>query len=110
LFCVCSFQRPAPDHRPPGFLVSPFRFRARPGPGPGADFALARRLFHLLGKVATNRNHVYVGYPGYEVITVFEKGGTCWLGHDAIRWAREDPKRLLAMHTSGRGGHRPMEE
>lgn len=27
------------------------------------DFAIARRLFHLLGKVATNRNQVYVGYP-----------------------------------------------
>jgi len=36
---------------------------------------MARRLFHLLGKVATNCNQVYVGYPGYEVITVFEKGG-----------------------------------
>lgn len=76
------------------------------------DFAMARRLFHLLGKVATNRNQVYVSYPGYEVITVFEKGGqgSVWLGHDAIRWAREDPRRLLTMHASGRGGIRPMDD
>ncbi|HLO75375.1 MAG TPA: hypothetical protein VK196_02840 [Magnetospirillum sp.] len=76
------------------------------------DFTMARRLFHLLGKVATNRNQVYVSYPGYEVITVFEKGGqgSVWLGHDAIRWAREDPRRLLTMHPSGRGGMRPMDD
>ncbi|MGE5504633.1 MAG: hypothetical protein ACM31L_09440 [Actinomycetota bacterium] len=74
------------------------------------DFAIARRLFYLLGKVATNRKQLYVGYPDYEVRTVFEKGSTHWLGFDAIRWAREDPKRLLAMHTSGRGGIRPMDE
>ncbi len=71
---------------------------------------MARRLLYLLGKVATNRNHVYVGYPGYQVITVFEKGGTCWLGHDAIRWAREDPRRLLTMDAASRGGLRPMDD
>ncbi|MGE5477605.1 MAG: hypothetical protein ACM3Q1_13180 [Bacteroidales bacterium] len=74
------------------------------------DFAMARRLFHLLGKVATNRNQVYVSYPGYEVITVFEKGGSLWMGHDAIRWAREDSRRLLTIHPSGRGGTRPMDD
>jgi hypothetical protein len=74
------------------------------------DFTIARRLFYLLGKIATNRNQVYVGYPGYKVHTVFEKGGSNWLGFDAIRWAREDPKRLLAMHPSGQGGMRPMDD
>ena len=100
-------MRPADDQRPEHIQTTDIQCSCRPDHK--EDFTMARRLFTLLGKVATNRNHVYVGYPGYEVVTVFEKGGTRWLGHDAIRWAREDSRRLLTMHPSGRGGLRPME-
>ncbi|HLO75373.1 MAG TPA: hypothetical protein VK196_02830 [Magnetospirillum sp.] len=99
-----SADRQRPEH------IDPLEIDVSCRPHRKEDFAMARRLFHLLGKVATNRNQVYVSYPDYEVVTVFEKGGTLWMGHDAIRWAREDPLRLLTMHPSGRGGIRPMDD
>jgi len=100
---------PADNTRPERIDCLEIDFGCRPDHK--EDFALARRLYRLLGKVATNHRQVYVSYPGYQVLTSYEKGGfgAVWLGHDAIRWAREDPKRLLTMHPSGRGGHRPME-
>ncbi|MBX9634195.1 MAG: hypothetical protein K2X44_04365 [Magnetospirillum sp.] len=100
--------RPADECRPERISATEIDVSCRPHRK--EDFAMARRLFHLLDKIATNRHQVYVSYPGYEVATVFEKGGSLWMGHDAIRWAREDPRRLLAMHTSGRGGIRPMDD
>lgn len=99
---------PADGRRPE--RIDPLNIQCSCRPHRKEDFAMARRLFHLLGKIATNRKQAYVGYPGYEVRTVFENGRGVWLGHDAIRWAREDPKRLLAMHTSGMGGMRPMDD
>lgn len=99
---------PANEQRPE--RIDSFEIQCSCRPHRKEDFTMARRLFYLLGKVATNRNQVYVGYPDYEVITVFEKGGGVWLGHDAIRWAREDPRRMLTMHASGRGGLRPMDD
>lgn len=101
-------MRPADADRPERISATQIDVSCRPHRK--EDFAMARRLFYLLGKVATNRKQVYVSYPDYKVRTVFDKGGGVWVGYDAMRWAREDPRRLLAMHTSGRGGVRPMDD
>lgn len=60
-----------------------------------------RQIFRLLSKFATNERQTLVRYPHYEVIP--EEGRPLfglWIGHDAMRWAREDPKRFLAYSPS----------
>lgn len=72
-------------------------------------YAFAQRLFRLLKRFVTNKNQVCYGWPGYEVRWTREKGNWHWLGHDAIRWAREDKRRLLTWHSAG-WGVRPNDE
>jgi hypothetical protein len=72
-------------------------------------YAFAQRLFRLLKRFVTNKNQVCYGWPGYEVRWTREKGNWYWLGHDAIRWAREDKRRLLTWHSAG-WGVRPNDE
>jgi hypothetical protein len=59
-------------------------------------FKLARRFYRLFGKVATNKGLVEVRHPG-PVVTPMDDNWL-WVGHDAIRWAREDSNRLLTRH------------
>ncbi len=62
----------------------------------------ARQIFRLLAQFTTNERQVRVRYPHYEPFP--EPPGPplfgLWIGHDALRWAREDPKRLLAYEWS----------
>lgn len=72
-------------------------------------FAFARRFFKLFSRFATNRNQIGVSYPGYEILWSIEKGSDTWLGLNAIRWAREDKRRLLYYDDRG-WGYRPNDE
>lgn len=62
----------------------------------------ARQICRLLAQFATNQRQVLVRYPEYEVLPQ-APGATSsglWIGHDALRWARENPTRLLAYERS----------
>lgn len=62
--------------------------------GNEAHLAFARRVFRLFSRFATNRNQLAISYPSYRA-RIWEKGSYAWLGHDAMRWAREHPRRML---------------
>jgi hypothetical protein len=81
----------------------------------------ARQIYRLLAQFTTNERQIRVRYPHYELFP--ERPGPplfgLWIGHDALRWAREDPKRLLAYERSPMSkrtpdylgyGYRPKEE
>lgn len=70
-------------------------------PGKKDDLAFAQRLFRLMRKFTTNTNQACYSYPQYEVRWTQDKGNLNWLGHDAIRWAREDKRRMLCYQRSG---------
>lgn len=53
------------------------------------------RFFRLLDKFCTNRNQAYYTLPSFELIRTEAKGSWYWFGHDAIRWARENPQRHM---------------
>lgn len=72
-------------------------------------YAFAQRLFRLLKRFVTNKDQICHDWPGYEVRWTRETGNWYWLGHDAIRWAREDKRRLLTWHSGG-WGLRPNDE
>ncbi len=83
-------------------------FRCRPAcPG---DFKLAAKALRLIGKVATNKRQVTLYYPSLEVIGYSEKGSELWIGHDAIRWMREDPERMTWYNAGMKIGLRPMDD
>lgn len=85
----------APPHIRSGEIIAYCR------PGVKEDFAFAQRLFRLLKKFATTANQACYSYPQYEVRWTQEKGDLNWLGHDAIRWAREDKLRMLSYERRG---------
>ncbi|MCW0235198.1 MAG: hypothetical protein OJJ21_16475 [Ferrovibrio sp.] len=61
----------------------------------------ARQIYRLLAQFTTNERQVLVGYPHYDVLPQPPRPlFGLWIGHDALRWAREDPKRLLAYEWS----------
>jgi hypothetical protein len=75
--------------------------------------AETRRFLRLLNKFCTNRNQAYYWLepfdgPGCEYRRTEAKGSWFWLGHDAIRWASEDPRRIMRYH--GTTGIRPCTE
>lgn len=47
--------------------------------------------------------------PEYEIGCSIDKGSMAWLGHDAIRWVRNNPKRLLNCQEGG-WGYRPNDD
>lgn len=67
----------------------------------------ARRFFRLVERFCTNRNQAYFRLepfngPGTEFLRTEAKGSWFWLGHDAIRWARENPERIMRyLSTTG---------
>ncbi len=68
----------------------------------------ARQIYRLLAQFTTNERQVLVGYPHYEVRPQPERPlFGLWIGHDALRWAREDPKRLLAYDRSPMSSRTP---
>lgn len=66
---------------------------------------LRGRFFRLLGKFATNKNQDVYRFPEDTFIRHLAKGSSYWLGHDAIAWAREDPRRYFS--PDGHWGIRP---
>jgi hypothetical protein len=63
-------------------------------PGNRDHLELGHRVFRLFRQFATNRNQAVV-YPATKTVKT-RKISPLWLGHDAIRWAREDENRLLS--------------
>ncbi len=93
---------------PPSLDDGDIHFRCRPAcPG---DFKLAAKALRLIGKVATNKRQVHLYYPSLEVIGCREKGSELWIGHDAIRWLREDPERMTGYNAGMKIGRRPMDD
>lgn len=76
-------------------------------PGNREHEAMSRRFYRLLGKFCTNRNQVSFDLPSRKVTHLHYKGSLFWFGHDAIRWANEDPQRY--MHYSEHSSMRPMD-
>lgn len=70
---------------------------------------LVRRLVRMIGKVATNRFQI-VRLPSMEVVKRSEKGGYCWIGRDAMRWAREKPNRVFTAGMNVPFAFRPLDE
>ncbi len=69
-----------------------------------------RRFFKLLGKFCTNRNQAYYHLPSLKFLRTEAKGSWYWLGHDAIRWVREHPQRMLQYVGGYDWGIRPCTE
>ena len=93
---------------PPSLAEGEIHFRCRVAcPG---DFKLAAKALRLIGKVATNKRQVHLFYPSLEVIGNREKGSELWIGHDAIRWLREDPERMTGYNAGMKIGLRPMDD
>ncbi len=110
---------PADDMGPERFTEGLIEIHTAPHHKGHARFA--RQIYRLLARFTTNQRQVLVRYPHYEVVP--EPPGPpsfgLWIGHDALRWAREDPKRLLAYDLSPMSkrtadylgnGYRPKDE
>lgn len=70
--------------------------------------ALRQRFYRVLGKVATNRNQSFYRLPSRELIRTEKKGSMYWVGEDAIRWIKENPKRMF-LYTAREWGFRPTD-
>ena len=92
---VWGAQGKAPEH------LSAGRIEISCQSGNENHLTFARQFFALMGKLSTNKNQLRIRLPSYNVEAVQEKGSLIWLGHDAIRWAREDKRRLLCYERSG---------
>lgn len=92
--------KPADEKGPERFEEGQIQIHLAPHHKGHARFA--RQIYRLLAQFTTNERQVRVSYPHYEVFP--EPAGPplfgLWIGHDALRWAREDPKRLLAYERS----------
>jgi len=78
-------------------------------PGNKNHLALAQQFFGILRRQISKEPLVSVG-PGYEVQPTSRTAALEWIGKDAMRWAREDTKRLLRSSQShGDWGFRPVD-
>jgi hypothetical protein len=66
---------------------------------------LRGRFFRLLGKFSTNKNQDVYRIKDNTFLRHEAKGSMCWVGHDAIAWAREDSRRYFS--DSGKWAIRP---
>ena len=82
-------------------------FRCRPDNK--EDLALANRVYNLLGNFTTNRDQVCFRLPFLELETVKRKGSELWIGHEAIRWAKQDAMRFI-FGTRPFGADMPVSE
>lgn len=100
---------PASERSPESIPTGEIYFRCFKGDA--EHMAVARKALRLLTKVAVNRC-MSVDWPSMEVVDRCEGGGRYWIGHDAIRWAREDPSRFVGFfpYASGYWGFRPLDE
>lgn len=117
-----SWRYAAPSSRPYGdFYHSQFhepnkdqprhigegRFNIGYTPGNKEQASIARKAMRLVGKVAVN-SYQCLSWPSYEVVTRIEKGGIFWIGHDAARWVRESPDRMLWYDSGHKMGLQPL--
>lgn len=71
----------------------------REGPYVEAQEEFVRKLFRLVGKMTTNRlRFLRFDEEGSIVLDEAKKGYWCWAGEDALRWCREDERRVLTEH------------
>lgn len=67
-------------------------------------YRFAARFYRLFGKFASNRNLVEVKHPSGEVTKAYiDRGAWRWVGHEARRWAAEDPNRYLTFRRDDSG-------
>lgn len=90
-----SFMRPAANGHPEHMThVGDYWFFYESG---NRDhLAIGHRVFRLFRDVASNRDQFEVRNGS----TRHRRVGPIWLGHDAIRWAKEDPTRMLAYRST----------
>jgi hypothetical protein len=74
------------------------------------DLQFAGLFFRLFGKLASDRNLAWVGHPGGGIREVFvDRTAWRWVGHEARRWALENPHRyLLLLRGKDMMGLRPL--
>ncbi|WP_300303904.1 hypothetical protein [Ferrovibrio sp.] len=65
--------------------------------------AIASQFFSIVRRQIFKGPLLLVRYPNYEVVRRYEKNSYEWVSKDSVRWAREDPRRLLVY--SGQGYH-----
>jgi len=64
-------------------------------------FLFAGRFFRLLNRIATNRGFEEIRYDTGEVTDRFvDRAAWAWVGHDARRWAQENPARYAALNLN----------
>jgi hypothetical protein len=87
---------PADDHGPERLREAQILIHLAPHHRGHARFA--RQMWRLLAQFSSNQPQLLVRYPEYEVMPQSPGASSSglWIGHDALRWARENPKRLLA--------------
>ncbi len=81
-------------------------------PGNKNHLALAQQIFGIIRRQVKKAPLLRVEYPSYESQPSTGDTRLEWITQDAMRWAREDPKRLLKpdMRRDGTGwGYRPVE-
>lgn len=71
------------------------------GPYVEAQEEFVRKLFRLVGKMTTNRlRHLRFDEEEQIVLDEAKKGSWYWAGEDALRWCREDERRVLTEYSA----------
>lgn len=81
-------------------------------PGNKSHLMLAQQIFGIIRRQVKKAPLLRVDYPSYESRASVRDTRLEWITDDAMRWAREDPKRLLMpnMKADGTGwGYRPVD-
>ncbi len=81
-------------------------------PGNKNHIALAQQVFAIIRRQVKKAPLLCVEYPSYESQPGIRDTRLEWITEDAMRWAREDPKRLLKpdLKPNGTGwGYRPVD-
>jgi hypothetical protein len=81
-------------------------------PGNKNHLALAQQIFGIIRRQVKKEPLLCVDYPSYESHPPIRDTRLEWITRDAMRWAREDPKRLLVpdIRPDGAGwGYRPVD-
>lgn len=104
---TCDLSGIAKEADPPYVTVGRIYFRCRKDNA--GHKAVARKALGLIRKMATNKC-MQVQYPSMEVRYRVEKGGSVWIGEDAVRWCRANPQGMVSFqHWHRHGlGFRPL--
>lgn len=81
-------------------------------PGNKNHLAVAQQIFGIIRRQVKKAPLLRVEYPSYKSQPSIRDTHIEWITEDAMRWAREDPKRLLMpdMKPDGTGwGYRPVD-